>query len=286
MPVRGMNFSISNAQTFSGQLQLIQETFLEVGMFKKPVVFILLFLCFPSSAVFAKTMILVTLQSPPAEYVDNGQPAGRNVEIVQEALKRMGYDCTIKFVPWKRALKMVEYGNADGIIDVAHNKERAEYLHYPGEVLYVEEWHAFKLKTSELTLDSDLKNAGEIQLGITRGFEYGGIIQEAIDNKRFKNIQEVHNNELNLAKLLGKRFDMFIGVKLTISFLAKKMGCLNKIERVKITGTDQEYLLSSSKTYLGFSKKTIKKEVAEKFSQILTGMKNDGTIKQIEKKYY
>jgi polar amino acid transport system substrate-binding protein len=255
-------------------------------MCKTSAVCIFVFLIFFSSTVFAKTLTLVTLQSPPAEYTENGQPAGRNIEITQVALKRMGYDCKIIFVPWSRALKMVKDGEADGIIDVAYNKERAKYLYYPEEVLYVEEWYGFKLATSDLTLDKDLKNAGEIHLGTSRGFEYGGIIQDAINNNRFKSIQEVRNNELNILKLVGQRFDMFIGVKSTIAFLAKKMGYQGKIERVKMTGRDQDYLLCASKTYLGFSKKTMEKEIAEEFSKVLTDMKKDGTIKQIEVKYY
>ncbi|MBN2791420.1 MAG: transporter substrate-binding domain-containing protein [Desulfuromonadales bacterium] len=253
-------------------------------MFKKSAVYFFVFLMFSSAPVFADTLILVTLQSPPAEYTENGQPAGRNIEITQAALRRMGYACEIKLVPWERALKMVKNGEADGIIDVAYNKERAEYLHYPEEVLYVEEWYGFKLTTSDLTLDKELENAGQIQLGTSRGFEYGGIIQDAINNKRFKSIQEVRNNELNIIKLVGQRFDMFIGVKSTISFLAKKMGYQDQIERVKMTGTDQDYLLCASKTYLGFSKKTMKKEIAEEFSKVLADMKKEGTIKQIEDK--
>lgn len=254
-------------------------------MIKKVGLLFFAFLLLFSSISIAQTLTLVTLESPPAEYFDKGQPTGRNVEIVQECLKRMGYECTIEFVPWKRALMMVRDGAADGIIDAAYNKERSEYLYYPHEVLYVEEWYGFKRKGSNLTLDHDLKNAGDIRLGISRGFEYGGIIQDAINKKRFKSIEDVSNNELNITKLVAKRFDMFVGVKLTISFLSKKMGCGDKIERIKMTGTDQEYLLSSSNTYLGFSKKTMRKEMADEFSKVLADMKNDGTIKQIEAKY-
>lgn len=239
-----------------------------------------LFISFPPNA-FAKTLLLVTLESPPDEYIDNGQPKGSNVEIVIEGLKRMGYDCKIRFVTWKRALLMVKNGTADGIIDAAYNKERAEYLHYPYEEIDVEEWYCFKRKESDFTLDKDLANVGKIRLGISRGFVYGGILQEAIDKKQFMSIEEVRNNPLNIKKLIRNRFDMFIGEKKNILFLAKKLGYRDRIEIVRMTGTDKDFLLSSSKTYLGFSKKNINKEIAEKFSKVIAEMRKDGTIDKI-----
>ncbi|THB75734.1 MAG: hypothetical protein D3926_19635, partial [Desulfobacteraceae bacterium] len=39
----------------------------------------------------ATTLLLVTLESPPAEYSVNGNSTGRNVEVAQECFKRMGY---------------------------------------------------------------------------------------------------------------------------------------------------------------------------------------------------
>ncbi len=244
-----------------------------------------LMLLFFSSMVYSKSLTLVTLESPPAEYIEDGRPVGINVEIVTEGLKRMGYEANIQFVPWKRALNMVKKGTADGIIDAAYSKERNAYLHYPTEEIYVEEWYCFKRKDSELTLDEDFANAGNITLGISRGFVYGGLIQNAIDNQYFKRVEEVRNNELNIKKIVTGRLDMFVGVKATILFLIREMGYSDTIEITKTTGTNKNFLLSSSKTYLAFSKAVLEKEIAEQFSRITSEMKKDGTIKRITMKY-
>ena len=79
---------------------------------------------------------------------------------------------------------------------------------------------------------------------------------------------------------------MFIGVKATILFHAKKTGDLDKIEIVKKTGTNEDYLINSSKTYLGFSKKRVNKGLVQEFSKSIAQMKTDGTIENIRKKYY
>ena len=233
----------------------------------------------------ASTIRLVTLESPPAEFTLDGKSTGRNVEIAQECLKRMGFNSNVAIVPWKRALIMVEAGTADAIIDAAYNTDRAEFLYYPDEEIYIEEWYAFKLKDDVLTFDKGLTNVGNYTLGISRGFEYGGLIQEAINNRLFRNLQEVVNNETNIRKLMAKRFDVFVGVKLTIHNLLKKMGYANKIEIVRMTGTKSPYLLSASKTYVAFSKKTMTKDMADLFSTTLKEMKVDGTVDLIELKY-
>ncbi len=255
-------------------------------MFNKLCLFLLLFSTSAYSAVAGESLLLVTLQSPPAEYIEKGEATGRNVDIVCEALSRMGYEVEINLVPWKRALVMVEYGEADGIIDVAYNAERAEYIYYPEEVLYVEEWYCFKLSENKLTLDENLGNVGEIRLGTSRGFEYGGEIQKAIDNNLFLSIEEVSDNEPNILMLIAGRFDMFVGVKLTILYYLKQLGYQDKIEIIKRTGTDSNYLLNASETYLGFSRKTMDMEIVGEFSTILKEMKNDGTVDKMEKKYY
>jgi len=234
----------------------------------------------------ATTLTLVTLESPPAEFTLDGESTGRNVEIAQECLRRMGFSSIVKIIPWKRALIMVEKGIADAIIDAAYNTKRAEYLYYPDQEIYIEEWYAFKRKGDLITFDKGLTNAGNYILGITRGFEYGGLIQEAINNRRFKKLQEVVNNEMNINKLIVKRFDVFVGVKLTILNLSRKMGFADNLEMVPRTGTKEPYLLSSSKTYVAFSKQTMTKDMADIFSTTLKEMKADGTIERIEKKYY
>lgn len=238
-----------------------------------------------TAAAGADTLTLVTLEHPPVEYTRNGVSTGRNVDIAQECLKRMGFRSQVLIIPWKRALIMVENGIADAIIDAAHTPERAGFLYYPDEELYVEEWYAFKQKNRDISFDRDLGNLGEFTLGISRGFEYGGKIQEAINGNRFKTIQEVVNNEMNIKKLVRGRFDVFFGVKVTIFHQLKKLGIREKIDLVPMTETGEPYLLNASKTYVAFSRKTMTPDMAVQFSGTLKQMKEDGTVARIDAAY-
>jgi polar amino acid transport system substrate-binding protein len=249
----------------------------------RKIIFIILLLI---SSIYAKKLLLVTLEAPPAEYLENNKATGANVDIVTEALTRLGYSVEIKFYPWKRALRMVEFGQADGIIDASYNENRAKYMFFPKEAISTEKWYGFKRKGSLLTLDEDFENAKYMKLGVARAFIYGGEIQKAINSGKFKYLDVGHNNLSNIKKLIANRFDMFIGVKATILLHAKKTGDFDKIEIIKKTGTNEDYLLNSSRTYLGFSKKRVNKKLAEDFSKSIAQMKADGTIENIRKKYY
>ena len=154
-----------------------------------------------SSSLYAKNLLLVTLEAPPVEYLENNKATGVNVDIVTEALARLGYSVSIKFYPWKRALRMVKFGQADGIIDVSYNENRAKYMFYPEEEISTEEWYGFKRKNFLLTLDEDFKNAKYIKLGVARAFVYGGEIQKAINSGKFKYLDEGHNNISNIKNL-------------------------------------------------------------------------------------
>jgi len=248
-------------------------------------IFLIILLSFISS-LYAKSLFFVTLESPPAEYLKNNEATGSNVDIVTEAFKRLGYKIKIGFFPWKRALRMVENGYADGIIDAAYNEDRARYIYFPKEEIYIEEWYGFKNVDSNLTLDENLDNAKNIKLGVARAVVFGGKIQKAIKNGQFMCLDEGHDDISNVRKLVAKRFDMLVGIKSTILSHAEKTGNLDKIEIVKKSGTNENYLLSSSKTYLGFSKKRVNKELVQKFSETIAQMKKDKTIESIRKKYY
>jgi len=243
------------------------------------------FLLLPLAA-HARTFSLVTLDSPPLEYPDDeGQPRGLNVEIALEALRRMGHEARVEFVPWKRALEMVRSGKADAILDAGFNPERATYLHYPQENIYLEEIFAFKRADRRLTLDEGLGNASDYHLGVGRGYYYGTLMDQAIKDGRFKSVHEVFEEETGIKMLAAGRIDMLLGVRVPILFLLKRMGLSKEIDIVPGTGTGLDFALGSSPTYLAFSRTTVSKAFAWDFSMVLQSMKLDGSVTRIARRY-
>jgi len=235
--------------------------------------------------LFSKTIKIVTLQYPPYEYEQNNLAKGINVEIIKEAFKRANIGIQIKFLPWSRALIMVKNGYADAILDIAYTKERTDFLHYTNSELNTINWTAFKKKGRDVSINENFSNSNELTVGITNSFQYGGIIQELIDNKRFKDIQVVSNYYLNIEKLIANRFDIFFGIKANTLYLINQMNYIEQVEIVKTSNSNEEYIFDSYNTFIAFSKKTTTKKLVTKISDILHEMKKDGTISKIKNLY-
>lgn len=55
----------------------------------------------------------------------------KDIKALQTLAQEHGIKVTTKGMPWKRALKMVELGRADGVINASYKKDRARYAYYP-----------------------------------------------------------------------------------------------------------------------------------------------------------
>ncbi len=78
---------------------------------------------------------------------------------------------------------------------------------------------------------------------------------------------------------------MFVAVDLTVQYYLKQGGQKNLIDNVKVEGSEDKLIIGSSKTYVGFSKKTMNQNFADKFGKMLKQLKEDGTVAKIEKRY-
>jgi len=74
-----------------------------------------------------KTVRIVSSTWEPYEYEEDGVAKGIGVDVTVEVFKRMGYEATVTFVPFKRALDMIQSGEADMLTDVNKNEEREVY---------------------------------------------------------------------------------------------------------------------------------------------------------------
>lgn len=65
--------------------------------------------------VDGKPLQMRTLENPPLAYTDDdGSITGILVDGIREAVRRTGHEVEFRIYPWKRVLKEVSMGNADG----------------------------------------------------------------------------------------------------------------------------------------------------------------------------
>ncbi|WP_421901854.1 substrate-binding periplasmic protein [Maridesulfovibrio sp.] len=240
-------------------------------------------LIFPP-AISAKSLILVTLDTPPQTYLENGKPTGFLVEIVAEAVKRAGYIPDIRIVPWKRAMAMAEKGTADAVFNAGFNEERYKFLRYPETILITEKVVALRRAGSDTYFSADFVGAEKYIGGVGRAFYYGEKVDKALKDKLFKRIEEVPNLDLNAKKLLMGRIDFFFADYYPALSFLNDHNLLDKVEAVLDPKTGLPLVYSKSDTYLAFSRKKAP-EAFKKVSAELKKMKQDGIYKKIMFKY-
>ena len=89
--------------------------------------------------VAARTLIVAINDAPPyrivTETTDEPVYSGIYVDVVREAARRAGIDLVFQVVPFKRALHLMESGQADLMLGPNRTEDRQQYMYYFGAAL-------------------------------------------------------------------------------------------------------------------------------------------------------
>ncbi len=227
---------------------------------------------------------VVTLFSPPYAFEYAGEVVGIAADSVREGLRRAGFEAEISMVPWKRALHMVQMGDADAIFNAVMTPERESFLYFANELLILEETVAFKRTDSSVVLNSDLSQDQVVRLGIGSGFSYGEKLDSVLQKSQSIKVESAPSVRRNIEKLMADRIDAFLADKYLALYSIKDLELQTELRIVSDEKGDT-VVLGASQSYLAFSRKTMSSATAERFSRALKGMKLDGTFEAILKKY-
>jgi len=196
--------------------------------------------------------------------------------ISKAVFKRAGYDITIQFLPWKRALEGARTGKYDGLLGAYHSKDRARNFYYP-DPLYASDEVFVQYKGKGITYATieDLK-----------GYSIGGMRGAAnlVDLKKHGfDIRETANDEQSLMKLNSNRVDLVLMGRPQVLFMLENNANIKKMaSHVDII----EPPYKSSNLYCPITKKRMDgKFIVNKFNEALAAMKADGSYAAILKRF-
>jgi polar amino acid transport system substrate-binding protein len=221
----------------------------------------------------ADRLIIVADPFPPFNYIENGEPAGLNFEIMKAILKDMNRDFELQHLPWKRALLTVRKDRADAVLDVSKDSKRDKYLIYPDECLSESPVIVFYIRQRPFKYAGPESLDGK-RIGVMEGYTYG----EFFDKHPNLYVERVPSMEQNFMKLLRGRLDVVISYKEVGISTLKKMKISDRISYCKNP-------LLTIPLYIGFSKDRISKEFVADFNARLHKFKKTGRIKPLLKKY-
>lgn len=224
---------------------------------------------------------------PPYSYVEDGMARGVYVDVLNIVFKRMEhYHVTIKPVPFKRGLRLIEAGRGFAIFPPYYYANRRPYIS-PYSMPILDE-DVVVYCHSDVMKDRSRPNwPGDfygLTIGINEAFSIGGAAFWQAKERGKLRVETASNNRENILKLRAKRIDCYINDRLSIQWEIAKL----REEGVKIS-KDAFTLaveVSSERGYIGYTNQQLesypfKDDFVAEFDRVLMDMQNRGEVDSI-----
>lgn len=241
----------------------------------------ILLLLFPVQArdAFGEPEGFVLANSPYPPYVmPAGHPAGPGIdmEIALRALENLGITPTVRLVPFKRVLAMLEDGSADMTTTLSFRQDRDAYLlwsaPYRTDTAYI-----FFTRRDAPFAPQKLEDLRGRTVGMVRGFAFPRVFTE--DGAIAK--AEAPHMESLVGMLLQGRFDAVIVNSMVGRHELMSTGRMDEVRQAPF----EIRTPNDTGTVMGFSRARGHELLATRFNEELGRMLADGTVREIERKY-
>lgn len=182
----------------------------------------LIFICLSlsinySDASSAKKVLLTTQKWPPYQKYENNVLGGFAVQVVRCVLKKMEQPYEVRVFPWKRAQKMVEYGEAHGFFSASQNEIRDQYATI-SETIAEQKWNWYLLNESSLNpADASFKKKATVAA------MHGSNMLTWINKSGYKVTGTPKDTEALIKTLLKKRYDAVLANELVVNEVLEEM---------------------------------------------------------------
>ncbi|WP_108652002.1 substrate-binding periplasmic protein [Dongshaea marina] len=212
----------------------------------------------------------------------NGEPKssrpGYAIEIVEKIFQSAGHEISYSLLPWKRAIQLTRQGRYNAII--GSYKEDAPDFIFPEEEIGISD-NAFFVRKGEPWRYQGLESLKGKTIGLIMGYNYGQELDPFLQ-RHTQYIQYAYGAdplEININKLLYKRFDLLLENSIVLTHKASRMGVSNDIEYAGRT----EHI---HKIYLAFSPRDNQStNYAALVTRGIRELRQSGVLQQILDRY-
>lgn len=224
------------------------------------------------------TLVLANTVYPPlVNPQGHASGEGIDIEIAREALKRGGYagGIEIQWVPWKRALFMLERGLADFTTTVNHSAERDRFLRFSTSYRAGKHYDFYTRRGAGLNL-TRLEDLRGLKLAVGAGYIYPQAVLDQLDGR----VEYARDVGTAVQLVEHGRADAVIVTTLVGLWEVRHLGLVGHLERQPLQYFNPE------PTFMGFSRASPRAMAAlPAMDAGLASMLRDGSIARIEKRY-
>lgn len=212
------------------------------------------------------TLTLLTELWPPyVMRLDDGSLGGADLELARTVLKRMGYQTTVKVLPWKRVLQEARFQRGDAVVDVFFEERRLEWLHYPDEPLSQSGEVIFFPFSKPVDYQS-LESLKGLRIGTQADYAYG---EPFLTSALFTRVPMT--GESNMVKqlhlMMAGRLDAVVMNQIVGRYLLKGQGLQDQV------GHSEKMVTESNRNFLAFTHRPGNERLAYQFSLALKAFK-------------
>ncbi|WP_196138043.1 ABC transporter substrate-binding protein [Aliikangiella sp. G2MR2-5] len=200
----------------------------------------------------------------------NGQPTGKQVELIQQIVKEVGCSLSYKSMSFPQGLIELQNGTVDFQMNASVSEERKSYSYfsipYRKEFLLLYSTSKYLDKCQTMNLEALIKDG--FKLGLQKGLVYGPELTRIQKNRELNSkIYYVDTNIQHVQLVQQKNLDGVVDDPIVVSYRSTKNVTGDTLSACSI-------VVSESPISLIFSKKTVSRELVDKFNRAIRKIQN------------
>lgn len=233
-----------------------------------------------SNQLHAQDLLIVHADGyfPPNEMVEQGQLRGVHIDLILAVSKQLNIKVQFRSYPWKRAMSLVQAGEADAITYMGKTAEREKFAYFEeGNRLSSTQNGFFTTQenASKIQYAGKLQALNNLTIGTIRGRAYFPEFDVASNLQKDDNAAD---EEQLLKKMMAGRFDLALGHVSRIKYVAQQMKIADKLVFI------QPYTPPIS-NYLAFSRAKRHQQLAQRFAQAMEEYKKSPAFQTLLRTY-
>ena len=223
---------------------------------------------------FAEKITIVTAESHPYVYKENGEIKGISTEVVKEIMKSVDVTYKVQIFPWARSFSLAKKKSHVLIYPLERTPERESDFHWVGTITPFQSV-VYKLKKRNDVKITAVRDLLSYKVGVRRQ----GAGHDFLEMMKHKKLQPVKDLSFNIKKLVRDRIDLILTTEAEFKnyLLTHKQ---DKSLFEKVFEVDE----LSNDGYLAVSKQTPKKLVLQ-LRVALVRLKSSTKYSEIMKAY-
>lgn len=211
---------------------------------------------------------LLTEDSPPLNFIRDGEVTGVATEVVRELARRTGTEASLRLVPWKEGYQALQDEPDVALFSTVMTAERKPRFQWVGP-LAVLDTNLYARKGSGIAIANldDARKAASIATVAKYYFE------QVLEQAGFANLRSYPGREASVRALLDGKVELLASDNLGMPAALEKIGgSMDDVESV--------FTLSTDLFYVAFSRRVAPERVA-RWQAALDDMKRDGSFARI-----